>query len=689
MKTLSSSKTKVIKSGCPMCYMQCGINAYVEDGKLVKVEGMPEHLFSRGYTCPRGEHLSDYVYSPDRLKYPMKKENGNWKRITWDEALDTIANKLQQIKNQYGAHSLALVSGSMTGEVLELGGFIQRFSGAYGTPNYLGIEGICTVTKMKARILTFGIYPREDPEEAKCIVLWGHNPENSYGPVANIINEALDKGASLIVIDPKRIPLAERGLYLQIRPGTDCALALAMMNVIIAEGLYNREFVEKYTIGFDKLVEHVKQYSPEKVEEITWVPADDIKRAARIFAEAESACIIPGVNTPDQHINGFQNHRAFTLLQVITGNYDVPGGWVVNPQPRLTDLRIPVDEKPIGADEYPLFYQFWDRPPSPYGQITLLPDVVFTEKPYPIKAIIVTGGNPATFMPDSEKVKQAFNKVDMVVVMDLWMTESAELADIVLPACSCVEWTGINYIHAIHGLPILSLRQKVIEPLWECWPDRKFYTELGRRMGYGEYFPWNTNEEVVENWIAPSGVTIKQLEEHPEGIFIGSKCYDVTAKGQIRTPSGKIEIYSETLAQAGHDPLPVHKEPSQSPVSNPELAKEYPLILTTGARNRAFTHSQMRNIPQLRELAPEPMAEVHPDTAQKYGVADGDTVALETRRGQIKIKVKTTQDMAPQVVSIPHGWAQANANSLTELEPRDPVMGYPEMRALACRIRKV
>jgi len=250
---------------------------------------------------------------------------------------------------------------------------------------------------------------------------------------------------------------------------------------------------------------------------------------------------------------------------------------------------------------------------------------------------------------------------------------------------------GIVYNYALtSGIPYAMLRRKVIEPMWECWPDWKFFSELGRRMGYGEYFPWNTDEEIVENWLERSGITMKQLtEEHPEGVYFASRCYDINAKNQIRTPSGKIEIYSQTLAEAGYDPIPVYKEPSQSPVSNPELAEEYPLILVTGARTLAFTHCQMRNIPQLRQLVPEPVAEIHPSTAEKYGVADADTVALETRKGQIKIRVRTTEDMAPQVVSIPHGWAQANANLLTELEPNDPVTGYPELRSLACRIRRI
>ena len=681
---------EIIKTDCILCVWGCGINAYVEEGKLVKVEGMAEHPLNQGSLCPRGSHLVDYVYSPDRLKHPMKKENGDWKRISWNEALDIIATNLQQVKDKYGARALAIFCGSIGVENNELAAFARRFRGAYGTPNFLSVESNCYRSRILAHQLTFGTFLIEEPEKASCVILWGHDPDNSKLPLAGKLYQALDKGLELIVIDPKRTPLAKRGIHIPIRPGTDCALALGMLNVIISENLHDKEFVDKYTIGFDKLVEHIKQYPPERVEEITSVPAADIKRIARIFATAESASIVQGICSLDQQINGLQTNRALAILQVVTGNVDVPGGWVNVPFPRLGSLHIKVDEDPIGTAEHPLFYRLWGRQ-SPYGQTMYLADAILDERPYPIKALIVTGGNPALTLPDSNKIEQALEKLDFLVVIDLFMTETAEMADIVLPACSFMERSGIGYVYGVtSGMPYILLRKKVIEPLWECWPDWKFWCELGRRMGYGEYFPWQTDEEVIEHWLKPTGLTIKQLsEQNPEGVFFAEKKYDMAKKGEFGTPSGKIELYSQTLAEHSYDPLPVHIEPSQSPISRPDLVKEYPLILTTGARILEYTHTQFRNVPQLRQSAPEPIAEIHPDTAIEYGVADGDTIAVETRKGQIKIKVRTTEDLLPNVVSIPHGWAEANANLLTELEPRDPVTGYTELKALLCRIRKV
>lgn len=673
-----------------LCFQACGINTCVQNEKLTKVEPMPEHPFSRGVLCPRGECLAGYVYSPDRILYPMMKKNGKFIRVSWDQALDAVAKELQQIKNEDGAHSVAFSVGSIGAENIVISAFAQRFRGAFGSPNYFSIEAHCFRTRIMARLLTFGTYPLEDPDNSECIILWGHNPDASEPPLAARVHKALDRGLKLIVIDPKRIPLAKRGKFIQIRPGTDAALALAMMNVIINEEIYNKEFVEKYTFGFDRLKEHVKKYPPQKVANVCGVSADDIREVSHIFAKAKGASIIQGINALDQHINGFQNSRALAILHAITGNYDVPGGWAFNPFMRLSDLRLPVDEEPVGADQFPLFRRLWNMT-APYGQQMLLADAILSRKPYPIRAMIISGGNPAASWPDSEKLKKAFTKLEMLIVMDLFMTQTTEFAHVVLPACSSLEMIGLAYNYGLTGgMPFVMLNRKIIEPLGESWPDWKFYAELGRRMGYGEYFPWNSDQEVVDHLLKPSNMTLKDLEAHPEGIWFGERCYDIRAKNQIRTPSGKIELYSQTLADAGYDAIPVYKEPTRSPMNSPELAKKYPLILNTGARILEYTHWQMRHIPELRELAPDPVAEVHPDTASQYGVSDADMILVETKKGQIKVKVKTTEDIMPRVVNVLHGWAgKLNQNVLTDVEAQDPVTGYPELRALACRITKV
>ncbi|MEW6664533.1 MAG: molybdopterin-dependent oxidoreductase [Thermodesulfobacteriota bacterium] len=679
---------QLVESVCMGCFMVCGLHAWVKDGELVGVEGLQDHPLSRGLLCPRGMALREYVYAPDRLKFPLMRRGGDWARISWDAALDLIAEKLAQLKKEYGARSLAVSVGSIGAENIEISAFAQRFRGAHGTPNFFSIEAHCFRSRIMARLLTFGTYPLEDPERSECIVLWGHNPDASEPPLAARIHEGLEKGLKLIVIDPTRIPLAGRGLHVPLRPGTDCALALGLMHVLISEGLYDRTFVQKYTTGLEILADHVKAYPPGRVAELCGIPSGRVEEIARIYGSAKSASIIQGINSLDQHVNGFQTNRSLAILQALTGNYDIPGAWCTNPFMKLADLRLPVEEDPIGAEAYPMFRRFWGMT-SPYGQQMLLADALLSGKPYPVKAMIVSGGNPVAAWPDSPKTKKAFGKLEMLVVMDLFMTETARLAHIVLPACSFMEKPGLAYNYGLTaGIPYVRLANRVIEPLGESWPDWKFYTELGRRMGYGEYFPWASDEDVVEHFLGPSGITLKQLkEDHPEGVWFGRRCYDVDRPGQIRTPSGKIELYSPTLAEAGYDPLPVYRAPSQSRTRAPGLTGEYPLILTTGVRVIEYTHWQMRSIASLREKAPEPVAEVHRRTASRCGFHDGDQVRLQTRKGSILVKLRTTEDIRPDVVNLHHGWeGESNANLLTELEPRDPVTGYPQMKALACRI---
>jgi anaerobic selenocysteine-containing dehydrogenase len=669
--------------------MVCGIDAYVKKGKLIRVEGMKDHAATKGALCPRGFHLADYVYSPDRLRYPMMRDkSGSFRRASWEEALGVLAEKLVKIKEQYGARAVGVTVGSIGAENILISAFAQRWRAAFGTPNFFSIEAHCFRTRIMARLFTFGTYPLSDPDKAECVVLWGHNPDASEPPVAARLHKLVDEGLKIIAIDPRRTPLAKRGYHVPIRPGTDAALALGMMNVIISEGLYDREFIEKYTTGFDQLVQHVREYPPENVSKICGVPSADIFNISRIFAGANGVSIEQGINSLDQHINGFQNSRALAILQAITGNYNRPGAWCVNPFARLTDLRLPVEGEPLGAEEFPVFRSFWGMT-APYGQQMVLPDVIITGKPYPIKALIVSAGNPVAAWPDAQKLKEAFKKLDLLVVADLFMSETAKLAHIILPVCSSVETLGLAYNYGLTmGIPFAMLSKKLIEPIGESKPDWWIYSQLGRKMGYGEHFPWESDEEVVEHTLGPSGMTMKQLlVDHPEGIIFGKRSYEMPQK--IKTPSGKIEVYSQSLAEFGYDPIPVHKEPTQSPVRAPELVKVFPYILVTGARIPEYTHWQMKSITQLRSLAPDPIAWVHPSTAQEAGIIDGENIVVETRRGKARVKASVTEDMMPGVVTLTHGWEEeANANILTELDAKDPVTGYCEYRNIACRIRK-
>ncbi|MCJ7594566.1 MAG: molybdopterin-dependent oxidoreductase, partial [Desulfobacterales bacterium] len=330
----------------------------------------------------------------------------------------------------------------------------------------------------------------------------------------------------------------------------------------------------------------------------------------------------------------------------------------------------------------------WGRRAA-YGHAMLFPKAALTGKPYPVKALLVTAGNPALTMPDSKTYRKALEKLDLVVTIDLFMTETAELSDIVLPACSFLEQTGIGGypVGLMHGISYIMQRKKVIEPIGESKPDWLIWSELGRKMGYEEYFPWKTDEEMVDHLLVPSKLSLKKLAEHPEGILYAPKSYDLYKSRGFKTPSQKIEITSGTLAEAGFDPLPTYREPSRSPVSTPELAKEYPLIMITGARIKEYIHTQLRNIPEIRQLAPEPVAELHPAAASKYGIADGKEMIVETKEGSIKLLARLNPDIADRVISVPHGWAKANVNELVNSDFLDPILGCPEDKGLLCRVR--
>jgi len=682
-----AEETKVVKTVCMLCFMVCGINAHVKNGKLVKVEGMPEHAATKGVICPRGVHLPDYVHAPDRLKYPMiKGKDGAFKRVSWDEALDTAAGKLQQIKADHGARAVAATVGSIGAEDILISAFAQRWRGAFGTPNFFSVEGNCFRCRIMARLFTFGNYPVSDIDHADLLILWGKNPDGSEPPVGARIHKMIDDGLKVIVIDPLKTRLAKRGLHIPITPGTDAALALAMIHVIISEGLYDKDFVEKHTLGFDQLAEHVKNYAPEKVAEICGIAVADIYMISRMYAGADRASIKQGIASMDQHVNGFQTCRAMAILQAITGNYAAPGGWAPTPLLRMSDLRIPVEGKPIGAEEYPIFHSFWGKT-SPYGQQMLLPEQILSEKPYPIKALLVSGGNPVAAWPDAGKLRRAFAKLDLLMVAELFMTETARMADIVLPVCSTAETLGLAYNYALTmGIPYVTLSRKLIEPIGECKPVWWIYAQLGQRMGFGDKFPWQTDREVVDHMLQPSGLSVDQLEGIPEGVFFSEKKWGMD-NTRLHTPSKKIELYSASLEELGEAPLPDYVPPTQSLVRNPVLNKKYPLILVTGIRTHEYTNYQFRNIPQLRRLGQEPFAWVNPVTGSKYGILDGAMVRVATRNAKIQARVKLTDDMKPGVVAVQHGWEyELNPNNLNELDDRDPVTGYAEFRNIACRI---
>ena len=691
--------TRIVRMGAwsagPGCHGGCGVKLFLKDGKLQKVEGDEDHPFFQGRLCPRVLALTQYVYHPDRLTYPLKRVGergeGKWQRIGWDEAFDTCEHRMREIRDKYGAESV--VFGQGTGR--DAGGFIIFLAYAYGSPNWtlFGLSGIsCFTPRLAAMHAVMGDFTfpdasqfsplrYEDPEwvAPEVLVSWARNLQGSQCTdhyfSGHWVIDMMKRGTKLIVIDPVCSWEASRAeLWLQIRPGTDGALALAMLNVIINENLYDKDFVEKWTHGFDELKTRVQKYPPEKVAEITWIPAAKIIQAARLYAKAKPAAMRFG-QPLDSNAEATSTIQALNCLWAITGNIDVPGGNVIVRPPfgvtiypystqEVIDLYgeefvANINKKRIGADRYPLVKNFraWALSDAVLEQME-------TGKPYPIKGLWCQTNNfMGNTAQDPKRHYEAVRKLDFNVVVDTFMTPTAQaIADIVLPAGTFPEKDSVFTT----GVPLNAI-QKVIS-VGECKSDWEINFEMAKRLNPNAV-PWKNVRELFTQRLKASGLTFEELCERPWAMApknhpSGTAPYRRYEKGQLRpdgkpgfrTPTGKIELYSTTYENYGLDPLPFHREPIESPVSTPDIWKDYPLILITGRRNGVFFHSEHRQIPWLREICPDPTVELHPETAKSLGITDGEWVWIEGVRGRIKRKCKLTPIMHRQMAHALHGW---------------------------------
>jgi formate dehydrogenase (coenzyme F420) alpha subunit len=672
---------------CAICSGTCGMNLTLENGIVVRVEGDKEHPVSKGHLCPKGRAVPELLNAPDRLRHPLiRTTEGQFKEITWDDAIKFFAKRLKEIRTDCGPEALAVHVGQ-AGVGQESPYYMERFCNLYGTPNFSTSGSHCLESKSMAGFITYGAMPMADYENSRCIVLWGKNPLASSPSLVDAIREARGKGCALIVVDPRETPLAKTAdVHLQLRPGTDGALALGILHVVIREGLYDKEFVRTWTVGFDGLVDRIAGYTPEKVGEITGIPAAKVKLAARLYASSSPACISQGV-AMELLRNGFQAARAVAILQAVTGNLDVAGGAVFLQGEALSDLRLPghCGKAPaIGEKEYPLFYKS-----TGHAQANLYAEAILTGKPYPLKGLVVAGGNPVLAWPNADKVRRALSQLAFLVVIDPFMTETAKLAHLVLPTATFLGRNELWDSSHLSSEPRLGLAPRLCESEglptnWEIWKA------LAGETGYGDHFPWETEEDALNFRLRPFGVTVDDLRGMPAGhVYHRWTPGKYRKEGGFNTPSRKVEIYSAELARYGQDPIPVYHEPAESHQSSPETAASYPLTLTTGARTIEYLHSRFRNLPSLRHRSPDPWVEINPKTAEALSIEDGEMVAVATKRGRIDVKARLTHGILPGVISIPHGWAGANANLLTDDEDLDPVTGFPSDRSLLARIVKI
>jgi anaerobic selenocysteine-containing dehydrogenase len=590
-----------------------------------------------------------------------------------------------KIRDDHGAESMVFIQG--TGR--NVGGWLLLVAYSYGSPNWLqgGLTGnSCFHPRLVCMRMTQGDYTVPDCSQffqerydhpefelPECIMIWGQNPANTCndGFMATWVIDCMKQGSKSIVIDPIYTWVASKAdIWLQIRPGTDGALALGLLNVIINEGLYDKAFVEKWTHGFDKLSERVQEYPPEKVSQITWIPKEKIIEAARLFATSHPASIQWGVPV-DLAPEGAQVANSVIHLWAITGNIDIPGGMAiarmaydVPPYPMSQEAIaeyygdvMPPEQmaKRIGIEEYPVAKEFHWR-----AQADMVLEAMLTDKPYPLKGAWIAGNNVLVSSANPRKYQEALDRLDFIVTSDVFMNPTiVALADVVLPAGSMAERDGIR----AWWTPLNAMQKSIDVP--DCKPDEEVCFEMARR--FNPNLKWKNLRELFDDFLKPSGMNYDELKEKgwvfpPDGH--STQPYRRHEKGLLRkdgkpgfnTPTGKVELYSTHLERMGYDPLPSYQEPHMSPYSTPDLAKEYPLILSTGRRSILYFHAEHRNIKPLRELEPHPVVEIHPDTARSLGINDGDWVWLENPHGRCKRKARYFHGIHPKVVQSPHGW---------------------------------
>ena len=676
MKAAKAAGEKALPTVCGMCGPGgpgggCGIYAFVKNGKFAKVAGMDESPVNRGAVCAKGHAAPQWVYSPDRLTHPLrrigKKGEGKFEKISWDDAIAQIAETLQQQKALYGPESLAFLSPSKR----SYNDYMARFLVAHGSPNY-GHSGICAVQRAFAFMYTVADWPRHYGE-TDLIVYWGRQPIYS-GPVARPAKAFLaakQRGAKIIAIKPSVEPdVGMADMWVPLRPGTDAALALAMLHVTIKEDLLDHEFINRWCSGFGRLKTHVKKFTPSWAAGITGVPEKQIVEVARIYATTKRAVIDLG-NGVEHTPSSNDAIRAVAILMAVTGHLDRPGTNLFTTPPPKGPKPISLKERiteemvdKLVAPEFPKAFQpFIEGTTSAYYRIL---ESVLTEKPYPVRAVIAPGTQALVSNRGSRNVAAALEKLDFFVVADVARTSDMPYADVVLPLA-----TSYEVDHPFQASPgWLMATNRVIEPIHSPKSIFEFFLDLGVAMGYGGDFWDGSIPKAMDDQLEPLGLTMDELRKKPTGVAsppvptVYEKYETVFNRASLRLggepflPDGKVAIYNTVFEEAGFNPLPEWREPPESITGTPELLDEYPLLLSDYHTSKNYSASWQRNVPLLREIAPHPVLHIHPETADARGIVDGDWVKVVSPHGSMKVKAECYPGIRPDTVMLLHGWWQ-------------------------------
>ena len=785
-----------VRGYCALCTAHCATIATVADRKVVRLDADFDHP-NGGVICIKGKAAPELVYHPDRLNFPLKRTrpkgdpDAGWQRISWDEALDGIAARLNSIRETYGPRAVALVKGTGGGtSVSDAERWLSRFLNSFGSPNWVSTTHVCNWHKDTGFSYTFGVdIPTPDVARSGAFLLWGHNPSATSLILAHDIVAAKKRGMKIVAVDPRRVGIAGQAeVLLQVRPGTDGALALALIDVVIKDKLYDDAFVRQWTNGpllvradtsatlteadlikggsperlvvwdetseapviydpsggsfdggfvrpalfgerrvngidgsvifcrpvFADLAALAARYSPEISAATTGVPAEKVREAAQLLAANRPVSMFMH-NGVGQHTNATQTSRAIATLYALLGDFDGPGGNVVFPKAPMNIVAgkefLPkgMAEQRIGREQKPL------GPPAKPGNCAAYDifTAILEDHPYPVKALLNFGSNTVMSTGDSERAREAFRALDFAVAAEFFMTPTAELCDYVLPAASFLEMANLSndFKHRAEGKLHVQYRPAVVAPLAERRSDTWMIFALAKRLGMGQNFWEGDIEAAYEHELASTGLSLNQLKASSGGITLSAmpryKKYSATnehgAPRGFNTPDKKVELYSHSFAAHGFPPLPEYVEPLISPVSRPDLARKYPLVLTN-AKFTTYIHSQLRGLSSLRKTSPEPTADIHPQTAEPYGIKNKAWMIIESPRGSIRAKARVTTGITPGVVCCQHGWwqeckdldlpgyhsyghASANPSLLIGSDIADPISGSLPHRSYLCRVR--
>ncbi|VAW82289.1 Cysteine desulfurase [hydrothermal vent metagenome] len=675
-----------------------------------------------GMICRRGQCAPEIIYSEHRLRYPMKrvgpKGTHSFERISWDEAYDIIVNKLNAIKAESGPEAVSVYTGrgafelSLCDMYQPKGVAVSSASSIlfpFGSPNTMGVGALCYVSfAMIAPDVTLGrmlINMYTDIENAELLIVWGANPATDSPPLEMTRLEAAAKrGCEIVVIDPRQTETAKRtnAEWIPIRPGTDGALALSMIEVLINEDLYDEKFVDQWTLGFNELQSYTQHFRPEIAETITGVPADKIRDLARRIAKASGAA--PVMYTGLEYSNsGIQAIRAVLTLFAISGHLDTPGGTGLAmsnqhfPINRACNQENPDLKRAAARDKFPLYSDYRGE-----SHASGLVDAVLKGDPYPIRGLIIHGASLLTSWPQTALWRETLSRLDFVVTIDRQLTADAAYADIVLPATTMFEIDS----YMVYG-PIFRLREKLVAPVGEARNDYLIMAELAERLGYGHLYP-QSEEDMIRFALKDSGYTLEDIQRNGGWVKLSTPMmeYKKYEKGGLRadgapgfeTPSGKFEIWSTKLEEYGYEPLPKYTDPVEGPQSAPELATRFPLVFNSGARPHTDFRSQHHGITGLNKDNPEPAVEINTEDARLRGIEQGDLVEVRTPRGAVPFRARVSNDIVRGAIEAnmgggtavgPKAWQTWNVNELTDLYNYDEISGFPVYKALLCDVVKV